>query len=71
MVRLRDLGANTPEGVAYTEEQILAMVLKGKQRGHIAGRGRVVPGLRRPPLPDTPPPPPGMYSVIILIIDYS
>ena len=41
MVWLRDLGANTPQGVAYTEEQILAMVLKGKQRGHIAGRGKV------------------------------
>ncbi|PWA82869.1 hypothetical protein CTI12_AA173260 [Artemisia annua] len=63
MVRLRDLGANTPDGVAYTEEQILAMVLKGKQRGHIAGRGRVVPSLRRPPLPCTPPPPPGMADI--------
>ena len=65
MVRLRDLGVNTPEGVAYTEEQILAMVLKGKQRGHIAGVGRVLPGMRRPPLPYTPPPPAGTYSVII------
>ena len=64
MVRLRDLGANTPEGVAYTGSRY-SMVLKGKQRDHIAGRGRVVPGLRRPPLPDTPPPPPGMYIVII------
>ena len=65
MVRLRDLGVNTPEGVAYTEDQILAMVLKGKQRGHIAGRGRVLAGMSRSPLPYTPPPPAGTYSVII------
>nr|GEU41684.1 hypothetical protein [Tanacetum cinerariifolium] len=37
MLRLRDLGANTPSGVPYTEEQILALVRKGKQRGHIPG----------------------------------
>ena len=65
MVRLRDLGANTPEGVAYTEEQILAIVLKGKQRGHIAGRGRVIAGIRRPPLPYTPPPPPGIAITVL------
>ncbi|GJU88079.1 hypothetical protein Tco_1300502 [Tanacetum coccineum] len=35
MLRLRDLGANTPSGVPYTKEQILALVRKGKQRGHI------------------------------------
>ena len=58
MVRLRDLGADTPEGVAYTDEQILAKVLKGKQRGHIAGVGRVVPGLNRTELPDPPAPAP-------------
>ncbi|GJU48588.1 hypothetical protein Tco_1218143 [Tanacetum coccineum] len=30
-----DLGANTPMGVPYTKDQIMAMVRKGKQRGHI------------------------------------
>ena len=65
MVRLRDLGADTPDGVPYTQEQILAIVLKGKQRGHIAGRGRVVAGQKRPDLPYTPPPDPGMYNVTI------
>ena len=44
MCALRDLGANTPGGRAYTEEEILAKVLKGKQRGFIAGRGRVLAG---------------------------
>ena len=39
MVRLRDLGADTPDGVPYTQEQILAIVLKGKQRGHLAEGG--------------------------------
>ncbi|GJU15382.1 hypothetical protein Tco_1143348 [Tanacetum coccineum] len=39
MIKLRDMGANTPIRVPYTEEQILAMVIKGKQRGHILGRG--------------------------------
>ncbi|GJZ33914.1 hypothetical protein Tco_0579350 [Tanacetum coccineum] len=37
MLRLRDLGANTPSGVPYTKEEILALVRKGKQRGHILG----------------------------------
>ncbi|GKF66742.1 hypothetical protein Tco_0193259 [Tanacetum coccineum] len=35
MLRLKDLVANMPTGVPYTEEQIMAMVRKGKQRGHI------------------------------------
>nr|GEX88803.1 hypothetical protein [Tanacetum cinerariifolium] len=42
MIRLRDLGANTPVGVTYIKEKILAMVRKGKQRWHIPGIGRVV-----------------------------
>nr|GFB41443.1 hypothetical protein [Tanacetum cinerariifolium] len=42
MIRLRDLGADTPVGMTYTEDQILAMVRKGKQRWHIPGIGRVV-----------------------------
>ncbi|GJZ80040.1 probable LRR receptor-like serine/threonine-protein kinase isoform X1, partial [Tanacetum coccineum] len=47
MLRLRDLGANTPMGVPYTEEQIMAMDRKGKQRGHIHRVGRVVAGKGR------------------------
>nr|GEZ72798.1 hypothetical protein [Tanacetum cinerariifolium] len=43
MLKLRDLGADTPTRVPYTEEEILAKVIKGKQRGHIARRGRLVP----------------------------
>ncbi|GJY86538.1 ribonuclease H-like domain-containing protein [Tanacetum coccineum] len=35
MLRLRDLGANTLMDVPYTEDQIMAMVRKGKQRGTI------------------------------------
>ncbi|GJW52341.1 hypothetical protein Tco_0093692 [Tanacetum coccineum] len=37
-----DLGANTPMGVPYTEDQIMAMVCQGKQRGYILGVGRVL-----------------------------
>ncbi|GJW92218.1 serine-threonine/tyrosine-protein kinase catalytic domain-containing protein [Tanacetum coccineum] len=44
MIRLRDLGANTPTGVPYTEDQIMAMVRKGKQRRHILGVGRALAG---------------------------
>ncbi|GJS67647.1 hypothetical protein Tco_0682211 [Tanacetum coccineum] len=44
---LRDLGANTPTGVPYTKEQIMAIVRKGKQRGHIPGVGRVLAGQGR------------------------
>nr|GEV98454.1 hypothetical protein [Tanacetum cinerariifolium] len=42
MLRLRDLGSNTPLGVPYTGEEIVALVRKGKQRGHIPGVGKVV-----------------------------
>ncbi|GJU91858.1 hypothetical protein Tco_1304281 [Tanacetum coccineum] len=44
IIKLRHLGANTPTGVLYTEEEICAKVIKGKQRGHIAERGRQVVG---------------------------
>ncbi|GJR87976.1 hypothetical protein Tco_0211987 [Tanacetum coccineum] len=44
MIKLRDLGANTPIEVPYTEEQILAMVINGMQQGHITCRGRQVAG---------------------------
>ncbi|GJS85416.1 hypothetical protein Tco_0751957 [Tanacetum coccineum] len=40
MLRLKDLGPNTPTGVPYTDDEIMAMVRQGKQRGHIHGVGR-------------------------------
>ncbi|GKD04089.1 hypothetical protein Tco_1179063 [Tanacetum coccineum] len=60
MIKLRDLGANTPTGVPYTEEQILALVIKGKQRDHIPGRGRQV--VRRGKTSIFGPHPRGTYS---------
>ncbi|GKG04661.1 hypothetical protein Tco_0315048, partial [Tanacetum coccineum] len=42
MLRLKDLGTNTPTSVPYTEDQIMAMVRNGKQRGHNPGVGRVL-----------------------------
>ncbi|GKB87119.1 hypothetical protein Tco_0959391 [Tanacetum coccineum] len=44
MLRLQGLGSNTPSGVPYTEDEIMAIVRRGKQRGHIPGVGRVLPG---------------------------
>nr|GEZ71178.1 hypothetical protein [Tanacetum cinerariifolium] len=37
MLRLQGLGSNTPTGVPYTEDEIMAIVRGGKQRGHIPG----------------------------------
>nr|GFC69818.1 hypothetical protein [Tanacetum cinerariifolium] len=44
MLRLQGLGSNTPTGVPYTEDEIVAIVRGGKQRGHIPGVGRVLSG---------------------------
>nr|GEZ18741.1 hypothetical protein [Tanacetum cinerariifolium] len=44
MLRLQDLGSNTLTGVHYTKDEIMAIVRGGKQRGHIPGVGRVLPG---------------------------
>ncbi|GKB91640.1 hypothetical protein Tco_0963912, partial [Tanacetum coccineum] len=44
MLRLQALGSNTETGVSYTEEEIMAIVRKGKQRGHLPGVGRVLSG---------------------------
>ncbi|GJT18860.1 hypothetical protein Tco_0877566 [Tanacetum coccineum] len=44
MLRLQGLGSNTPTGVPYTEDEIMAIVRGGKQRGHIPGVGWVLPG---------------------------
>nr|GEW85622.1 hypothetical protein [Tanacetum cinerariifolium] len=37
MLRLQGLGSNTPMGVPYTEDEIMAIVHGGKQQGHIPG----------------------------------
>nr|GEW54105.1 hypothetical protein [Tanacetum cinerariifolium] len=44
MLRLQGLGSNTPTGVPHTEDEIMGIVREGKQRGHIPGVGRVLPG---------------------------
>nr|GEX32823.1 hypothetical protein [Tanacetum cinerariifolium] len=44
MLRLHGLGSNTEMGVPYTEDEIMAIVRKGKQRGHLSGVGRVLSG---------------------------
>nr|GEW66300.1 hypothetical protein [Tanacetum cinerariifolium] len=44
MLRPQGLGSNTPTGVPYTEDEIMAIVHGGKQRGYIPGVGRVLPG---------------------------
>ncbi|GKF82888.1 hypothetical protein Tco_0244544, partial [Tanacetum coccineum] len=44
MMRLKDLGPNTPTDVPYTKDEIMAMVHQGKQRGHIPSVGRVLAG---------------------------
>ncbi|GKB77580.1 RNA-directed DNA polymerase, eukaryota, reverse transcriptase zinc-binding domain protein [Tanacetum coccineum] len=55
MLRLQGLGSNTETGVPYTEDEIMAIVRKGKQRGHLPGVGRVLPGQGTDVL--SPPPP--------------
>ncbi|GJV74324.1 hypothetical protein Tco_1494319 [Tanacetum coccineum] len=40
LLRLQGLGSNTETGVPYTEDEIMAIVRGGKQRGHIPGVGR-------------------------------
>nr|GEU49680.1 zinc finger, CCHC-type [Tanacetum cinerariifolium] len=42
MLRLKDLGPNTPTGVPYTDDEVMTMVRQGKQRWHILGVGRVL-----------------------------
>ncbi|GKD23338.1 hypothetical protein Tco_1225041 [Tanacetum coccineum] len=40
---LYGLGSNTPTGVPYTNDEIMAIIRGGKQRGHIPSVGRVLP----------------------------
>ncbi|GKE17869.1 retrotransposon protein, putative, ty3-gypsy subclass [Tanacetum coccineum] len=42
MLRLQTLGSNTETGVPYTKEEIMAIVQKGKHRGHLLGVGRML-----------------------------
>ncbi|GKD40206.1 reverse transcriptase domain-containing protein, partial [Tanacetum coccineum] len=58
MLMLQALGSNTPSGVPYTDEEINALARKGKQRGHLPGVGRVLPGRATNVLIPPPPPPP-------------
>ncbi|GJS24852.1 hypothetical protein Tco_0453484 [Tanacetum coccineum] len=55
MLRLQALGSNTESGVPYTKEEINALARKGKQRWHLPGVGRVLPGRATDVL--IPPPP--------------
>nr|GEY88854.1 hypothetical protein [Tanacetum cinerariifolium] len=41
MLWLQGLGSNTETGVPYTDDEIMAIVRKGKQRGHLPSVGRV------------------------------
>nr|GEZ54734.1 hypothetical protein [Tanacetum cinerariifolium] len=52
---LYGLGSNTETDVPYTEDEIMAIVQKGKQLGHLPGVGRVLPGKGTDVL--SPPPP--------------
>nr|GEZ34410.1 hypothetical protein [Tanacetum cinerariifolium] len=53
MLRLQCLGSNTPSDVPYTEDEIMAIIRRGKQRGYIPSVGRVLPkqGTVIPPSP--------------------
>nr|GEV60014.1 hypothetical protein [Tanacetum cinerariifolium] len=44
LLRLQGLGSNTPTGVPYTKDKIMAIVRGGKQQGHIPSVGWVLPG---------------------------
>ncbi|GJV67451.1 hypothetical protein Tco_1482960 [Tanacetum coccineum] len=46
-LRLHGLGSNTSTAVSYTDDQIMAIVRQGKQRGHIPDVGRVLEGRGR------------------------
>nr|GEY74868.1 hypothetical protein [Tanacetum cinerariifolium] len=51
MLRLQGLGANTLTGAPYTDDQIMALVRQGKQRGQIPDVGRVLAGRGKDVLP--------------------
>ncbi|GKA73670.1 hypothetical protein Tco_0779972 [Tanacetum coccineum] len=47
MLRLHGLGPNTPTGVPYTDDEIMAIVHRGKQWGNLPSVGRVLAGQGR------------------------
>ncbi|GJX21165.1 hypothetical protein Tco_0223842 [Tanacetum coccineum] len=51
---LYGLGSNTSTGVPYIEDEVMVIVRGGKQRGHIPGVGRVLPG-QGTVIPPSPP----------------
>ncbi|GKA26013.1 hypothetical protein Tco_0712122 [Tanacetum coccineum] len=54
MLSLQGLGSNTSTGVPYTEDEIMAIIRGGNQRGHIPGVGWVLPGQGTVILPPPP-----------------
>ncbi|GKE35267.1 hypothetical protein Tco_1454589, partial [Tanacetum coccineum] len=42
MLRLQGLGSNTPSGVPYTDDEIMVIVRRDKQRGHIPDVGKLL-----------------------------
>ncbi|GJS76768.1 hypothetical protein Tco_0726649 [Tanacetum coccineum] len=65
MLRLQGLGSNTPTGVPYTEDEIMAIVHGGKQTDAIPGVGRVLPGKQKKPGMVIPPPSQSTHSTDI------
>ncbi|GJV78702.1 retrotransposon protein, putative, ty3-gypsy subclass [Tanacetum coccineum] len=51
MLRLQRLSSNTETGVPYTEEEIMAIVRKGKQQGYLPGVGRSLEKVARERIP--------------------
>ncbi|GJV10417.1 hypothetical protein Tco_1351958, partial [Tanacetum coccineum] len=47
MLRLHGLGPNTLTSVPYINDEIMAIVRRGKQWGHLLGVGRVLAGQGR------------------------
>nr|GEX29972.1 hypothetical protein [Tanacetum cinerariifolium] len=62
MLMLHGLGSNIKTGVPYTKDEIMAIVRKGKQRGHLPGIGRVLPGHGTNVLSPPSPPPRCTYN---------
>ncbi|GKE88735.1 hypothetical protein Tco_1566210 [Tanacetum coccineum] len=58
ILRLQGLGFNTSTGVPYTEDEIMSIIREGKQRRHVPGVGRVLPGQGTV----IPPPPPCTHT---------
>ncbi|GKC73372.1 hypothetical protein Tco_1119255, partial [Tanacetum coccineum] len=54
MLRLQSLGSETPSVMPYTDDENMIIVYGGKQRGHIPGVGKVLPGQGTVILPSPP-----------------